>query len=121
MVPFPCGRCPSDPSCNDGVVDAGEQAYQLVEILSIETRLVRRGPRSPILDRFDPIRAIIVYQAPEADCLLEELPAILELVDDLGIFESASHRIWTECVQRHGVDFSLLPENHNTACVDGIL
>src|ERR1044071_4432417 len=72
-----------DPSGYDGVVDAREQAYQLVKIFGIETRLFWRSQRGSVLDRLDPVGAILIYQAPQGDRLLQKMPPLPQLVDDL--------------------------------------
>ena len=87
-----------NPSRCDGIVDAGKQAYQLVEILGIETRLFGRRKRCSIFDHLDLVGTILIYQTPQGDRLPEELPSILELVDDLGVFKRSSHWIRPECV-----------------------
>src|ERR1044071_4336607 len=87
------------PGLDDGILDPGEQAHQLIEFWSIEPKLaVAGGIASSIDDRLDLISAIAIYQSPERDSLLQELPTITRLLDDLGVVERVGPWCRSNCV-----------------------
>jgi hypothetical protein len=76
-----------DPCIDDGVLDPGEQPYQLVEVCAVEAKFpITCGDCGPIDDRLHLVGAAIVYESPKRDRLLEKLPAIAGLIDDLDVF-----------------------------------